>query len=374
MRTAVIGAGWTGAVTARELSDNGHHVEVFERSRVVGGHSRVETINGVVYEPNGAHIFHTSNEVVAAYVQRFGVSRTYEHRVLTEIYLDDDDEDGRLVAWPPQVAELEQLPIWPDIAAELDALPPEPSGADFESFAVSLMGPTLYRLFIRDYTRKQWGREPSTLSSHFAPKRIDLRRDGYTRLFRDTWEFFPADGMNSVIETILSPVVVHAGRQILLSDLDELARSFDHVVLTGSLDDFAGKPGTLEWRGIEMRSTYHPTDGPGDTRTEAYVVNRPSLRVPYTRTVETKHATGQQISGTIVSEEMPGAPARHYPVHDVDGANDALNRELKAQIEEATPLPLTFAGRLANYTYIDQDQAIAGGLAAAADVMSAAAD
>ena len=373
-RVAVVGAGWTGAVTARALSDLGVAVEVFERAPVIGGHSRVEELGGVVYEPNGAHIFHTSNPLVADFVRRFGMGRPYEHKVLTEVFLDEDDEDGRMLSWPPQVEELRALPLWPRIERELAELPPQPSGEDFESYATSLMGRTLYELFIEGYTVKQWDRHPSQLSSRFAPKRIDLRRDGDRRLFKDRWEFFEERGVNDVIARVLQPVAVTCGVEVAEADLDDLARTFDVVVVTAPLDDFAGQPGTLEWRGITMRSTRYPVDAPDATLTPAYVVNRPSPRVPYTRTVETKHATGQRIDATVVSEELPGAPARHYPVPTVDRRNERRNDELKARIAERSPVRVVFAGRLANYQYINQDQAIEQGFACADEVGSLLGD
>lgn len=368
-RIAVVGAGWAGAVAARELHDSGFAVEVFEQALQVGGHSRAETLNGVVYEPNGAHIFHTSNASVAAYVQRFGLSRPYEHRVLAEVFLSADDESGRLLSWPPQVGELQKLPLWPQISRELDALPDRPTGADFESYVVSMMGPTLYALFIRDYTVKQWGCSPDTLSSHFAPKRVELRSDGWRNLFRDRWEFFHPEGVNGVIEAILAPLAVTCGAAIGLADLDDIAA--DAFVITAPLDDFVGRSGELAWRGIHMRSRYVPVDSPSDTVTPAYVVNRPSARVPYTRTVETKHATGQQILGTVVSEEHPGAPARHYPVPTLDGRNEYANEQLKTEVTKLAPRPVFFCGRLANYVYINQDQAIEQGFATAAEVRNA---
>ena len=74
-RIAVVGAGWTGAVAGRLLTDAGFAVEVMEKTGVVGGHSRAETMNGVVYEPNGAHIFHTSNAAVNKFVNAHGLNR-----------------------------------------------------------------------------------------------------------------------------------------------------------------------------------------------------------------------------------------------------------------------------------------------------------
>lgn len=369
-RVAVVGAGWAGAACARELHDAGVAVEVFEKAGVVGGHSRAEVLDGVVYEPNGAHIFHTSDAEVAAWVQRFGLSRPYEHCVVTEVYLHDDDTDPVLLSWPPQIDELRGLPLWPTIEAELAGLPAAPAGADFATYVTSMMGPTLYGLFIEGYTRKQWGLDPTELSSSFAPKRVELRDDGHRRLFRDRWEFFPADGVNGVIEAVLDPVPVHFATPVTLAALDDVAAGFDTVVVTAPLDDFVGRPGELAWRGIRMESVRHDVAGPDDTVTPAYVVNRPSLRVPYTRTVETKHASGQRVDATVVSYEHPGAPARHYPVATVDGRHQRRNDELKAEIVAASPRPVRFCGRLANYLYIDQDQAIRQGLDAARDLLA----
>jgi UDP-galactopyranose mutase len=365
----VVGAGWSGAVVARELHEAGVDVHVVESAQVVGGHARCEVLNGVVYEPNGAHIFHTSNERVASYVQRFGMTRPYEHRVLTEVYLRDDDEEPVLLSWPPQKAELRELPDWPLIERELAELPATPGGDDFETWVVSLMGRHLYRLFIEGYTRKQWGCEPSELSSRFAPKRVDLRDDGYTRLFRDTWEFFPEEGASSAIEAILRPVQVTCGVDVGIDDLYDVVGRPDAVVITAPLDDLLGVDDALEWRGIHMVSRYIPTVADDSTVTPAYVVNRPSPRVPFTRTVETKHATGQRIAGTVVSEEHPGAPVRHYPLPTVDRRNERRNEELQAEVRARNEgVPTFFCGRLSTYTYIDQDQAIERAFACAEDV------
>jgi len=340
-------------------------VHLFERSGQIGGHSRAEVLNGVVFEPNGPHIFHTSNRTVAEFVQQHGMRRSFEHQVITEIFLDDADEEPRFLSWPPQVDELRELPIWPGIEKELAALPATPSRANLADYCESIMGPTLYRLFVQDYSIKQWGQHPSTLSSTFGPKRLDLRTDGNRRLFRDVWEYFPSGGAQEVIERIARPIPVTVGCTIELADLEELSREFCAVVVTAALDEFAGRPGELEWRGIRTVSRYLPVDDPGGTLTPGYQVNRPSLRRPYTRTVESKHATGQLVPATVVTEEYPGAPARHYPVPTVDGRNERRNEELRDEIRAVSPIPVLFCGRLANYQYIDQEEAIAQGMVAA---------
>jgi UDP-galactopyranose mutase len=365
---AVIGAGWAGCTAARMLHDRGYPVHLFERSGQVGGHSRSELLNGVVFEPNGPHIFHTSNRRVADFVRQHGMRRSFEHKVITEIFLDDADEEPHFLSWPPQVDELRELPIWPRIEKELAELPVIPSRTNLADYCESIMGPTLYELFVRDYSIKQWGQHPSTLSSSFGPKRLDLRTDGNRRLFRDAWEYYPPHGAQEIIEQIARPVPLTVGSAITLADLEDLSREFSAAVVTAALDEFAGRPGELEWRGIRTVSRYVPLDDPHGTLTPGYQVNRPSLRRPYTRTVETKHATGQVVPATVVTEEYPGAPARHYPVPTVDGRNERRNNELREEIRATSPIPVFFCGRLANYQYIDQEAAIGQGMAAAEEV------
>jgi UDP-galactopyranose mutase len=119
-----------------------------------------------------------------------------------------------------------------------------------------------------------------------------------------------------------------------------------------------------------MQSELIPMDTPSGTVTKGYVVNHPSARVPYTRTVETKHATGQSINATVVSEEYPGSPHRHYPVSTPDGRYERLNKKLQQEIEASTGLSLHFCGRLANYLYINQDEAIRQGFDTAKRILT----
>ena len=136
----------------------------------------------------------------------------------------------------------------------------------------------------------------------------------------------------------------------------------DAVVVTAAVDEFLGRDGALAWRGIRSVPQYSVVDTPTAKRTLAYQVNQPSLRVPFTRTVETKWASGQLIDATVVCEEYPGAPFRHYPVVSIDGHSETVNAEMQSEVRVAASKPVFFCGRLANYQYIDQDQAVAQGL------------
>jgi UDP-galactopyranose mutase len=364
---AVIGAGWSGVAAARQLCDGGVAVEVFEASQAVGGHSRAERLRGILYEPNGPHVFHTSDVRVAAFVHRFGLARPYSHQPLTRVRVDGEPWH---FSWPLQLGELEALPEWPRIRAELAHRPPVPSTSDFETYCVPLMGETLYRLFVYHYTVKQWGVAPSALAADMGARRVHLRDNGDRRLHHDVWEYFPPEGVNPVIEALLAGIPVHLGTEVRLADLTgDAYRSFDAAVVTAPLDGFAGEATPLPWRGIRVDARYHDTEDAEGTVTRAYTVNQPDPDVPFTRSVETKHASGQVVRGTVVCEEYPGHPAKHYPVPTADHRHERRNRALQALVRREAPFPVVFCGRLANYVYINQDEAILQGLLGADELL-----
>jgi UDP-galactopyranose mutase len=140
----------------------------------------------------------------------------------------------------------------------------------------------------------------------------------------------------------------------------------DAIVLTCPLDVFAGAPfGELEWRGILVRSVYVPHL---EYAQGAMVVNYPGHEYPFIRVHETKHASGQQCEGTVLGFEFTGARSRYYPVESTH------NRELNTRyqqhlLDSLAPDAVYFAGRLANYVYIDMDDCMRQALDCAADVI-----
>ena len=129
------------------------------------------------------------------------------------------DGEPRYFSWPLQLVEFETLPEWDRIRRELARRPAVPSTGDFEAYCTSIMGETLYRLFIYHYTTKQWGVEPRTLSAEMAVHRIHLRTDGDRRLYQDAWEYFRPGGANTVIAAMLQGIAIHLGDEIHLADL-----------------------------------------------------------------------------------------------------------------------------------------------------------
>ena len=363
-RALIVGGGLTGCTVARELAEAGWSVLIHEAGTQAGGLVRSATLEGIVYEPHGSHIFHTEDREVWEYVQRFVPFNDYRHRVDIMI-------EGKVLNWPMLVSDIDRQSDSDQIRAELAEREKVDSearaaSANFEEWCLELMGPTLYGRYVYPYTKKQWGREPRLLSASWAPRRVQLRRDNDPYLFPDPFQGWPdgKEGYTDLIEGLIDhpQIRIVTGSQL---DLETTrAAVADHqsdlLILTCPLDAFAGGTlGPLEWRGIWVQNVHIPYL---EHAQGAMVVNYPGLDYPYIRIHETKHASRQRSAGTVLGFEFTGAPTRYYPIPLP--ANEQLNREYQDLISGrfAGQVRVEFAGRLANYVYIDMDDCIRGAL------------
>ena len=361
-RALIVGGGLTGCTLARELADGGWRVRVHESAPLPGGLVRSGKLGGVVYEPHGSHIFHTEDAEVWDYVRRFVPFNDYRHRVDIMI-------EGRVLNWPMLLSDIDRQSESDAIRAELaerEEIDPQAraASANFEEWCLELMGPTLYSRYVYPYTKKQWGREPSLLSASWAPRRVQLRRDNDPYLFPDPFQGWPDgdEGYTDLIEGLLDSSSIELVSDSTL-DLDgtraaAAAYCADVVVLTCPLDVFAAERlGVLEWRGIWVQSIHIPHV---ELAQGAMVVNYPAPDYPFIRVHEAKHASRQQIAGTVLGFEFTGAPTRYYPVPLP--VNEQLNHDyqdlVRAELSATAAVDVAFAGRLANYTYIDMDDCI----------------
>ena len=85
-RVWIVGSGFYGAVLAERIaSEYDLPVTVLERRKHIGGNcwSETDPVSGVECHKYGSHIFHTSDEEVWKYVNRFSGFNSYRHTVLT---------------------------------------------------------------------------------------------------------------------------------------------------------------------------------------------------------------------------------------------------------------------------------------------------
>jgi UDP-galactopyranose mutase len=356
----IIGSGLAAATVTYEMHRRGVHCSIFEKEDRWGGLVRSDTIEGVIYEPHGSHIFHTDDTEVWELVSSLIPFNDYAHTVKTMVR-------GRSMTWPIQREEVEDL--YGGWSLEKPKVLVDAVDLNFEDWCLSIMDPRVYHDFIKPYTEKQWGRPANELSASFAPKRVQVREDGDVRLFKDAHQGYPDGSLGasyeSLLERFFGPALyeMFLGQKVTLNQLEEQLNKYPEpwrprwVVVTAPLDDFCDHElGSLEWRGLTFSTKLLETEH----AQEGMVVNWPGKEFPWIRTHETKHASGQRSPKTVLVTEFTGGPERYYPVPR-SGKGPALNesykRLIRAAIEPLGPTVL-FVGRLANFQYIDMDDVI----------------
>ena len=363
----VVGAGYAGSVVAERMAAVGRQrvLVIDRRDHIAGNAYDYYDEHGVLCHRYGPHIFHTKSEKVVEYLSRFTDWRSYEHRVLARV-------DGRLVPMPINRTTVNEL-YGLDLQAEEDMerfLRSRAEAVDYirtsEDVVVAKVGRELYEKFFRGYTRKQWQRDPSELHSSVCA-RIPIRTNVDDRYFTDSFQRIPVDGYTAMFERILDhPLIeVSVGTDYWeVKDEIEYAR----LVYTGPIDAFFGRRfGALPYRSLEWELRTEPTPDGGYLQ-PAGSINEPSEDVPYTRTTEFRHITGQiPHDYTTLAVEFPrseGDP--YYPI-----PNDETRALYKRYEALAAELPdVTFVGRLARYQYLNMDQVVGQALSTAAKLLT----
>jgi UDP-galactopyranose mutase len=371
-RALIVGGGLTACTVAHRLAQHDVESVILERLPVPGGLIRSEHMHGVLYEPHGSHIFHTEDREVWELANAMAPFRPYRHRV-------DIVVEGKILNWPILISDIDAQTRSEEIRQQLREREGIDSAAraqaaNFEQWCLELMGPILYERYIKPYTEKQWGRPAAELSAQWAPRRVSVRWDNDPYLFPDPYQGWPAgpNGYTDLIQGLLDApqISVRTGVEVTLENLAGHLRGCDAdlVVLTCPLDVFAGgRFGDLEWRGIIVRNVHIPHV---ELAQGAMVVNYPGREYPFIRIHETKHASGQQVSGTVLGFEFTGAPSRYYPIELP--ANRQVNDRYQNYLREQIGAQRTFfAGRLANYVYIDMDDCMRQAIDTAGEILQA---
>ena len=350
----VVGAGFSGAVAAERLADHGYRVLILDKRAHIGGNA-YETVDsfGVRIHPYGPHIFHTNSARIAEYLSRFTAWRPYEHRVLAKV-------GEQLLPIPINIKTVNSLyGLSLDettIQAFFDKVrEPRAVISNSEDVVINTVGRDLYEKFFRNYTRKQWGLDPSELAASVTA-RIPTRANYDDRYFTDTFQGMPQDGYTAMFERMLDHPKISVALECDYF-VDRAGIKPRHTIYSGPIDTFFDyRFGQLPYRSLRFEHEHF-----SDTSCYQSVgtVNFPSEDIPYTRISEYKHLTGQTSSKTSITLEYPSAEGDpYYPIPRPD------NRELyrKYATLAAAQRHVTFVGRLAEYKYFNMDQVIASAL------------
>jgi UDP-galactopyranose mutase len=360
----VVGSGFFGLTVAERCADElGLKVLVLERRHHIGGnaYSAPDPETGIEVHVYGAHLFHTSNEKVWEYVNRFTEFTDYQHRVYTR-------HKGQVYPMPINLGTINQFfdaayspdearALIKEQAAELGDKEPK----NFVEKGVSLIGRPLYEAFIAHYTAKQWQTDPQKLSADII-SRLPVRYTYDNRYFSDTYEGLPKNGYTAWLKRMAD----HENIEVRLdTDFFTVADEFKGkvpIVYTGPVDEYFGNSeGELAWRTLDFEREVVDT---GDFQGTP-VMNYPDEDVAFTRIHEFRHFHPERAypdDKTVIMREYSRFAEKgdepYYPVNTADDREKLLKYRELAQKE---PMVL-FGGRLGTYKYLDMHMAIGSAL------------
>tara|TARA_X000001036_G_scaffold354164_1_gene335662 strand:+ start:1768 stop:2787 length:1020 start_codon:yes stop_codon:yes gene_type:complete len=320
----IVGAGFSGAVLARELVDNNPdiYIDLIDERDHIGGNAYDYTNkHGIRIHKYGPHLFHTNNEIVWNWISRYGEWVEYRHKVKALL------NDGRYVTLPVNKETKE-------IVGEENVI----------------------KTFFAPYTYKMWGKTIEDLDPGII-KRIPIRDDDNELYFpNDKYQFLPKNGYTTVFDEIL----LHKRITVSLSTPYEKqmeSAGYAHIFNAMPIDEYFNyKHGELPYRSIK----FHNVDLPLKKVLPSTVVNF-THDGPYTRMTEWKNmaAHGENNQWTSLTYEEPcdyrdNNMERYYPVKDIAGDNKRTYKKYKEMVKPN----MTFIGRCGMYAYIDMHQAI----------------
>ena len=348
----IAGCGLSGCVIAdmyaRVLNKK---VTIVEKRNHIGGNCYdYKDENGILINKYGAHLFHTNNERVYDYIQKYGNWVFYEHKVIGKV-------DDKFVPIPcnittvnklidPSVNDQKTMKQWLE-NNQTHHYPPQNS----EEAALNNVGHELYEKIFKHYTYKQWNKYPNELNPSVL-QRIPVRDNFDERYFSDAYQILPENGYTAWFASLLN----HENIEVYLNtDYETFDKSqYVKIFYTGPIDTYFANKGLekLEYRSINFEKI-------SLKNTEFFqpnsVVNYPQNDVDFTRIVEYKHFLNQQSPHTtIVREYSTDVGDPYYPVPNK--RNMDLYEQYKILAENEPNV--YFVGRLANYKYFNMDQAI----------------
>lgn len=370
MDLLVVGSGLFGLTIAERAAASGRRVTVIDRRSHIGGnaYSYCDPDTGIEVHRYGAHLFHTSNETVWEYVNRFTAFTDYVHRVYTT-------HRGEVYPLPINLGTINQFfraALSPSSARALIAEQSEEFDAreadSLEERAIGLIGRPLYEAFIRDYTAKQWQTQPRDLPAEVI-SRLPVRYTYDNRYFNDRWEGLPVDGYTAWMERMADNPLIEVR---LSTDFFDQAQPLNKDAVVGAVDTvytgavdryFDYSEGALGWRTLDFeREVLEVEDFQGTS-----VMNYADADVPYTRIHEFKHfhperaGTYPQDRTVIVREYSRFATPGDEPYYPVDTPDDRARLLAYRELVRAEPR-VWFGGRLGTYRYLDMHMAIASAL------------
>ena len=327
----IIGAGISGAVLAERYANLGKKVLIIEkRDHIAGNCYDYIDENGILVSKYGAHLFHTNEEDVWQYINRFCEFYPFEHKVIAQV-------DGQLVPIPVNITTVNKL-FGTNITTEAEMKNwldenrlPIDAPKDGREAALNKVGKVLYEKMFRHYTKKQWDKYPEELDASVLD-RIPVRTNYDDRYFSDKYQALPMGGYTKLFEGILN----HPNIEVLLNtdyfDVKDEVTGYDKLFYTGPVDRYFEFKHSLTEK-LEYRSINFVSETvDAEFYQENSVVNYPGQEVGFTRIIEYKHFGNQKSDKTtIVKEYTTDVGDPYYPVPNPK--NQQIYEKYKAEAD-----------------------------------------
>jgi UDP-galactopyranose mutase len=347
-----VGAGLFSATAASILTKRGKKCLTVDKRPHIAGNCYTEERRGINIHTYGAHIFHTDSKNIWEFVNQFAEFNRFTNSPLANY-------KGIIYNLPFNMNTFNK--IWPDvvtpsqarerIAGQAGVIAGAPR--NLEEQAISLVGRDIYKLLIKDYTEKQWGRKCADLPASII-KRLPVRYTYDNNYFNDKYQGIPIGGYTKMIEKMFVDTDIRLNCDYF-TRREELDSRAGKIIFTGMIDEFFGyQLGRLSYR--TLRFEHEELDLPNYQGNA--VVNYTDSETPYTRIIEHKHFEFGTQPATIITREFPAeytpGDEPYYPVND--DANTLLLAEYKNLAKAQNKV--IFGGRLGTYKYLDMDDTV----------------
>ena len=320
-RILIVGAGFSGAVIARELAEANCSVTVLDKRNHIGGNAfDFQNEFNIRVHKYGPHIFHTNSKEVFNWLSRFTDWIPYKHKVKAQLI------DGRYVTLP--------------VNQETSAIVGKEN---------------VISTFIRPYSEKMWGMTLEELDPNIL-NRVPVRDDLNEFYFpNDEFQFMPKGGYTEIFKNILD----HSNISVKLNTpfSKSMEKDFNHIFCSMPIDEYyESKFGSLPYRTIKFTNVHFPTSFILPNSVVNFTHKGPETRVTEWKQLP-NHGINDQM--TTLTYETPcdyteNNHERYYPVKDISG----INRELYLKYKSIENPRVTFIGRLGLYDYLDKDQCV----------------
>jgi len=314
MKTAkIIGCGLSGITSAILLKEKGYNIEIFDKRDHIGGNCFDQNINGTLVHKYGPHMFHTNDDDVFHFLNRYTEWFDFKNKPLGNTELG-------LISLPYSKKTIKEI-------------------------GRELSQEEIIQYIFKDYSEKQWGvpfeQIPKSITNRI-PKTKDC--DDPTWYEGEKYQCLPKEGYTKMMENMLNGFSINLGCE----NKDWEGYKTDLTIYTGKIDEFFDYSfGELPYRSLLFK---HKTS---NMKLPVNIINQNTKNVEYTRTYDHSYFNLNHKGSTIITEEYPKQCTKNdipfYPIPFGEGPNIYNKYKNLAESLKDT----LFIGRLATYTYLD---------------------